>query len=622
MSLSVPEHYLGSFDERPDPLAVLDEQGFSTARRAQHAEADAFWEEQGDRRKPFSSIVEEVIHIDRRPFRFQDLVNTSSGTIVHDRSYLKLIYDLDPRYPEGCRNQVYQWARQTEKSTSVAIHGAIKGCLRPGYKGLFVQPRFSQVSVFSQQRFRTISEGSPLIASEMLATKNLWQVGMKEYRNGSIYNFRSCYLSADATRGVSSDFLNIDEIQDIPSDQIPVIEECQSHALPEDFFRLYSGTPKTPMNFISRLHSASCQFEWMVKCRWCPHWNFMDERVIGERSFICVKCGRELYPKKIKDPHDRSDYGGQWEAMRPSKLDTFWGVRVSQIQVPFQSFEKIRAKFVNPLIPFSTFQNEVLGLASESGEVPLTEQDIMAVCEERRKGWETPETVRNVTGAPLFMGIDHGTGIWSLESDAGKQSMPSFTVVVVGGMCSDGKFRIIHMEKFLGEKMTLSRQPAWFDEIARKFRVVFCGSDWGFGAINNERLIEEYGWTPRQGRADAPTILEFQSLKQKPLAKFEVKAGVYGRYMIDRTQCMTLLIQAIKKDLIRFPSWSVMKEKPLEEMPFVDDFTSLFIEYDEQYGTMSYGHTLPDDAFQATMLCYLAAKQFYGELVRVLIPLA
>jgi hypothetical protein len=589
-------NFINEMDERMLDMQVTDGLGNLLIGAGQEPEETLYNDEEATRRvATLSDIIPEVIHVEKGwPFRYVDVINQMDGsTIRHERSYLKPIYDLSVKHPEGSRNMILMWARQCEKSTTAACKAITLMSIIPNMKALFIQPRFSQVSVFSQQRFKMIAEDSPRVAQEMLSTKNIWQVGMKQFNNGSYANFRSCYLSADATRGVSADWVNIDEIQDIVSDEIPVIEETQSHALPDRFFRLYTGTPKSKMNVLPRRYDLSSQFEWMVKCRWCPHWNFLDEKVIGDTMFICTKCGKELYPKKHKAPKDRNDFGGEWVAMRPSKLDESFGFRVSQIQVPFQSFRKVHGKLHDPEIPFSVFQNEALGLASEEGELVLTEQDIRNACEENRKAWDKPSGIKRV-GRPMFMGIDHGTGMRSTDTMGKMRKKRAFTVVVIGTYGADEKFRIHYMEKFLGERSDLVAQPRMFDKLARTFGVKFCGSDYGFGHINNENLIDNFGWKPVDVGSPDPVMLEFQSSQQRALVKFDNK--------------------------IRFPMFEIMKNDPNVKMPFIDDFTSIFIEYDDYHGTMRYDHTLPDDAFQATMLCWLAAKQYYGDYARTIVP--
>jgi len=566
-------------------------------------------------------IVPQAIYIERRPFRYRDIIKQIGGPpLIHDRTYLRPIYNLDGAYPTGSRNKILQTARQVEKSTTAAVMGITLGASIESLKGLYIQPRFSQVTVFSQQRFKKIAEESPRIKAEMLSTKNLWQVSGKEFNSGSMFNFRSCYLSADPVRGISTDFLNADELQDLPSDQIPVIEECQSHALPDRKIRLYTGTPKTKMNPLSQRYDRSCMFEWMVKCRWCPHWNYLDEKVIGSKFFVCTKCGKELFPKRHKNPDDDNDYGGEWVAMKPSLLDKWQGFRISQIQVPFQSFEDVLGKLHDPATSFPVFCNEVLGLPSEEGELVLSEHDILRVCEPREMA--RPEDLPQlVGGAPVFMGIDHGTGGRQADTPGKKRNAASYTVVVLASWCTDEKFRVFYMEKFLGDRSNLARQPEFFDEIARRYNVYWVGSDWGFGHINNERLRDKYGWVDRQFQAGGdPLLLEMQSVKQKPMVKFDVRAGKFGRYMIDRTSCMGIVIDKIKKGAIRFPKREIMLGSPNDQIPFINDFTSIFVEYDETHGTMSYDHTLPDDTFQALMLAYLASEQYYGRFARTSLP--
>ena len=95
---------------------------------------------------------------------------------------------------------------------------------------------------------------------------------------------RYAFLNADRARGIPAYALFIDELQDILGDNIPVIEQCLSHA-PEQWKQyVYAGTPKSLDNIIETYWSShSTQNEWVV-----PHdckggeggrfWNVLGRR--------------------------------------------------------------------------------------------------------------------------------------------------------------------------------------------------------------------------------------------------------------------------------------------------------------------------------------------------------
>ena len=88
---------------------------------------------------------------------------------------------------------------------------------------------------------------------------------------------RYAFLNADRVRGIPADMVCIDEIQDVLTDNIPVIEECVSHSSFK--YKLYAGTPKSLDNTLESLWvEDSTQNEWVVPCDSCGggdyrHWN-------------------------------------------------------------------------------------------------------------------------------------------------------------------------------------------------------------------------------------------------------------------------------------------------------------------------------------------------------------
>lgn len=540
-----------------------------------------------------SSYAESLLSINRNPFRFET------------REYLRQIYDVDDKYPIGSRNIVIVSGRQVEKSTTLAGKSIVLGAIMPAFFTLFIQPRFDQVKVFSQQRFQPMAEDSEVIQKMWLSTKNLWQVGAREFNNRSYYNFRSCYYSADASRGITAHSLCIDELQDIISDNIPILEECQSHfgEEPEKRYRLYSGTPKTTNNTLSIHHKESSQFEWLVRCESCHHRNFLDDKVIGKKGYICSRCGRPIYPR----------IHGTWVAMRPSKLEIRWGYRIPQIMTPFMSHADILAKMEDPNIPRRVFMNEVLGLAFDEGELVLTEADIYAVCEARES--DTPETIKR-HGGFIVAGVDHGTGGYSaIDMHTGqakqnrRQVKRSFTAIALGGYGPDGRFRIYKIIRFTGEMTNLAKQAEIIDRIIRQYGASWVMSDWGFGAHTNASLISNFGWQ-RMPDGYNPLLMEVQYVQAMTPVSFHQQAF---RYILDRNYAIETTTDAIKRRQILFFNANEMAG-------YIDDMTSLFVEYNFNTNRMSYDHVVPDDCFQAVVYAYMAARQQMGLLVPTLTP--
>lgn len=473
-----------------------------------------------------------------------------------------------------------------EKSTTMSSKSITLGVIYDAFKTLFISPRFDQVSVFSGQRFKPMAEDSPVMRENYLDTARcLWQVGQREFKNRSFFNFRSCYATADGSRGITAHHLAIDEIQDIISDNIPVLEECQSHYGWDTGlrFRTYAGTPKSLNNTITKRFNESCRFEMLIKCQACGHWNYPDEKIVGLKHYICTKCGKEIFPK----------LHGQWVPMNPSMLDKCWGFRITQITVPFKTHADIKEKMDDPLVSQAKFFNECLGLPYDSGEMVLSEAVLREACDQDRAMMTPAQTALLAPHTPIFAGLDHGSG----EGDN-----PAYTALTIGRLDGNGKFEVLYMKRFIGKDSALSTQPGLINEICRAAGVSAMMADWGFGAHQNARLVDEYGWSWDIGDH---VLMQCQYVNQNAFAKFDNDSF---RYRIDRTESMERTITAIRNGTIRFFNFGEFQQ-------FIDDFVSIFVEFNETTGRSKFDHVDNDDCFHSVSYAYMAALQFSGQLI-------
>ncbi len=534
--------------------------------------ASAFQEEvmRGGRvRCSISDFVRKAIHIDQKPFVFEG------------QEFMTGLFDLSEQYPEGSRNQLWSCSRQVGKSTSQAAKMGALGALTPSYKGLYVAPRYDQVKVFSSQRFQSMCEQSPGMAPWVKPSKHLWQVGGREFMNGASFNFRSCYLNADNIRGITAEMLAIDEIQDIVSDAIPVIEAVQTR-FPETKMNCYAGTHKTSSNVLNRRWNNSCQFEWIVPCRSCKHENLLDESVIADDAYRCSRCSEVIV---MTD--------GRFQPMQPEFLDKCWGFRISQVMVPFLTHKDVHKVMTDPLVTRQKFYNEVLGMPYDEGSLCLTPKVITEACNDQPM-W-TLQQIRELSnrGVPVFGGIDYGTG-------TGNQ--PSYTVLTIGFLATNGKFQVLYMRKFVGSEAELNGQPALINALCTQAGVRWLACDWGFGADKNARLVAEMGWN-RYG--EDRLLLEIMYTRQALLAKWDSNAE---RYHVDRSKSMGMLIDHIRTEKVEF-----FRSEDLQ--PFMSDFTTIFMEYNDTTNSTKYDHDLPDDAFHSVNYAYIAMLQYNNRLV-------
>lgn len=475
---------------------------------------------------------------------------------LKDRPFLIPIMNCDA--PEI----VLQCGRQVGKTIFIASDQIIHGVTIPNYPLLYVTPRGNQASVFSRDVFHAICRSSPEI-QPYISGDATWQVNVREFTTGSRTYFRSAYHSPDGIRGLTAGGIYYDERQDLVSDFVPIISECAANF--PDRRVISSGTPKSKSNHLSKEYYRSSCCEWLVKCQKCNHWNFQDIDIIGKEGYICKKCSK---PLRIQE--------GKWVAGNPSQLGKHNGFRITQMMNPNVSFEDVKAKIDKMTSTELTINNEIFGLPFDEGALVLSEEDIAAACGGHKMA---PRSGKRFP-FDLYAGVDWGGG--NIES-----SQASFSVIVIGGFRGE-RFCPVFIHRFERHEADIYRQPEYISQILRAFKVSRTICDYGFGTINNRRLVNDFGFSPfRLMEAQATNVREY------------VKWSKAGRWMYNRTEACIKIIDSIKQKRIRFPRWEDMKT-------FVSDFTGIFVE-ENSAGVISFDHNTPDDVFMALFYCYLSA---------------
>lgn len=491
------------------------------------------------------------------------------------REYLRLPYDT------SAKRTLFKCGRQVEKSTLLGNRALSYCCIINAFNVLYVSPTNAQTKTFSQDRLK-----EPVETSEILkawTTSRLQDnVFLKKFINRSQITLRYAYHNADRTRGIPADLIDIDELQDIITDNIPVIEECASHS-PYKFFN-YSGTPKSFDNALEHYWvNLSTQNEWVVPCErhglpndpssW--HWNVLGEENIGPECLVCEKCHQ---PINAQHPM------AQWASMNPEVKkrlqEPFDGFRIPQLMVPWLSWHEIKDKQVK--YPRQKFYNEVLGLSFDAGTRPLTRQDVVENCTPGMSMTEDALRIihsRHSATTPIFAGIDWGTG------------EGSFTVLSLGAYL-DGFFTIFYIHRFEGQETEPQIQLDLIEQMIRNWKVDFVGTDYGGGFDRNDALIRRIG-------SHRLAKYQYSQPGKKVVWDPDLK-----RFLVHRTEVMSDVFNAIKrKNVFRFPDWSIF------ENPFGMDLLNIFSEYNEQQRQVQYKKSpdATDDSFHSILLCFLAS---------------
>jgi hypothetical protein len=308
----------------------------------------------------------------------------------------------------------------------------------------------------------------------------------------------------------------------------------------------------------------------MVKCHACNNHNCLGVDNIGLKGTICSKCGKLIDPRH-----------GKWAAQRKSAL--FQGFRINQFMVPFSSWDKILEK--RSRYSEAKFHNEVLGLSFDSSEVPITLPQLQSACDPSLPMMRSKH--QSISAYPTFMGIDWGTS----------EDSKSATVVTVGYFKTPETYQYIFVKKF-GEK---EKDPDYqIKEVLRLFglfKCTFVGVDYGFGHVQNKRLMKELGYEK--------VMVIYYVQNQKKNVQWNPKAHMYT---VSKPKLMSNLFSSVKAGTTRFFRWSDMIEQDVHS-----DWLNIYIEYDERNRTMRYDHKFgfPDDAFHACFYSRFAGLVYH-----------
>lgn len=516
-----------------------------------------------------SDWIHNLIRLDGKKFDFTG------------REYLRAIYDAPYNH------KLLKTGRQVEKSTMLANEFITNSCIIPYFKTLYVSPSHDQTRQFSNAKLKPWMEDSPVIQKYFQNSSVSRQVFEKSFANGSIGFLRSAFLSADRTRGISSDCLNIDEIQDILTANIPVMLETLSHS--KFGWKLFSGTPKTLDNPIELYWEESSQCEWLVPCeRHAPlHYNYLDEKCIGKAGPICNKCGHPIDPQK-----------GKWIAFSGNR--DIMGFRISQLMTPwFNSNPEKWKEILWKLEHYSKgmFYNEVLGISYDSASKPVTRTELISCCSSNHPFRNVPDAFTQ--GTNVFAGIDWGEGSDGSERGMkGKLKNASYTVLTLGTYITPHVFYPFYMKRYHGEEALPSNCVRDIIQTCKVFNVKCIGADWGHGWGVNEQLEQAFG---------IARVIKWQYVgMQKERKKFD---PIGLKIQLNRTEVMTDFFTHIKRQRFCFPPWAVMQG-------FLADVEHIHAEFGMTVAQsmLKYDHrpSEPDDGAHSLILCRETADHFYN----------
>lgn len=419
-------------------------------------------------------------------------IETTPANLVANRIFIKknMPYSfadrpfMIPVFDDPHRHLLLKTGRQVSKSTTLAARVLIHTEVYAPYTVLFLAPTFKQTSVFSHDRLGPTIKESPHLHVRMDADC-LDNVLEKEFVDGSLIYLSYAKDNADRTRGLTTDEVLYDEIQDMLLDAIEAVTS-QSMFTSRYKRRCFSGTPKSLSNGVERKWRQSDQREYMVRCHHhgaLPYHQKLTLKNVGTEFQICDRCGHRL-----------NTLDGLWvrtsTVTEDGKEPHVHGYHIPQIIFP--TMDTVLPSGGKGFLDWTEFlqaldkeddvtiSNEMFGESADSAEKPITEDQLRAMCDpKRRMVCEYPE---DAIGWYTFAGVDWGEG-------------KSATVLVIGQFNPKNpkKFRFLFFRSFKKRDANPEICVPEILRICELFRVKRLHADWGGGFGQNSRIHESKG---------------------------------------------------------------------------------------------------------------------------------
>ena len=368
-----------------------------------------------------------------------------------------------------------------------------------------------------------------------------------------------------------------DECQDIPDDNIGVIEETMARSTYKH--KIYAGTPKLIIGPLVNRWKKSTRNEWMVKCAHCAKWNYLDEGNIQPDGLSCRYCFKGM------DARNGTWVRTNGTSVKDRETGEYIteGFRISVLMFAHAPWVNWQKDVYLPYLNSSRglFFNEKLGLSYDTGVSPVTEEEIKACC---TGGPMRNAPDRHVADYVTFMGADWGP----INSQESKTVM---SVLQKRGETIE----VLYLKRFEGKEADYAYLHDFIPREYQRWGCQMIGADAGFGEAVNSEI--------RSRLNDGTRLIAFQHVanqKQYGAWNDHIRA-----YTLSRNATMTDIFTRIKRKQMIFPRWEDFE-------PFAQDILAIAIEYSEEKNTYKYIKSAPDDTLHSILYGALAAQIYHN----------
>ena len=466
------------------------------------------------------------------------------------------------------QRQIFVCGRQVGKSTCLAARQVLRLATNPYRSLLYVAPLFDQTRRFSNNYVRPFLEYGPLhdillkkADGSAVDSNNVLQRTMG---NESTLHLEYCGdPGADRVRGIPTDYLDLDELQDLAWEALPVLGETLSAS--DLALQTFTGTAKGTSSAIYTLQTQSSMAEWAIRCD-CGEWNIaclecgLDD-MVQKHGLACRKCMRLLNTRM-----------GVWVHRYPDRRSTFDGRHIPQPILPlhcenprkwYMLYHDKKMKYPRP-----KYLNEVLGETCDVGTSLITRTQIRAVCT-LPWGHEDRGSLAHLGNYPVVtMGIDWGLGAGGqVKRRRGvlvvEEGSPSFTVPVICGF----RYGQLDADLLYARRMPVGIEPheevKQLLDLARQYQVKIIAHDFGGAGALRESMLLQAGFP-----ADALMPMSYTGNTAQAIVRYMEPTDISVRryWGVDKSRSLSLLILAIKAGMIRFSQWSESDDNIVEDL--------------------------------------------------------
>ena len=518
---------------------------------------------------PRSEVAERLIRWENRPLSLEN--------------YPMFVAPYDGAYPLT----VMKCSRQVGKSIMLMVMLLTDSVARSFFKTLFTTPSEGQTLKFSTLRLSKAISYSPLIRNNYINSSLPNQALTRMFTNGSEVVLTYACDDGDRVRGNHADHVMMDEVQDTDLTEVyPEVREVLSNS--EFRYQSFCGTPKTMENGLERLWVNSTQTEWAIPCDGCGrHSIIVSEKQLGKFGPICGHCGKHLNPRLgvwvDTNTGSQVEYKG-FHINRPIMLrcvEAAWGDEKKREAARKEWKNEVLGKLEGMMAyPISKFRNEVLGMSDSVGVRLVTEEVLWsAATGPTMSDTPTPDLMQDVVKRAA--GID-----WS----GGGKGGVSTTVLVILGLLSSGKIRVLYFRVFPGVHAV--EENAAIRRILKNYDAgnqLLVGGDAGEGNMNMDMLRSEMSVPQRVVK------FRYTGPNAKYYARWDRQQNVYS---LNKTVAVDSVMMAFLRREIEFP------KEPREYLAL--GFKHILAEFEETTSTDAGGRkvwrhadTNPDDFLHA-----------------------